>query len=201
MAIEKIPTVYELIGHEIHKKKGDSNEVIANYYHETKTVTYVNASFQRWHSESVNAFLASNELLVRDILRDDLPKDPPLTKAIPPRPKKSQEGDKTPEVVQWYYTYRPNQFKARYRVIGTYSGKVVYNEAIWIHRKGDGMLEYRGSRKIEDVVSNVILAHRATTLPGGKRLTYTPEECPDFQMDDEADDLAMDAAVVEDNQS
>jgi len=197
MANDKIPTSYELVGNEIHKIKGDSNTVIAHYDTATKTVRFENAAMQRWNADAVNAFLATNELLVRDVLRDDLPKDPPLTKAIPPRPKKGPEGDKTPAVVEWYYKFRPNQFKARYRVFGTYSGKVVYTEDIWTPRKGDQIMEFRGNRKVEAQVSNVLLAYRSTILPDGTRLTYTPEQCPDYQADDEADDLAMDAAVQE----
>jgi len=197
---DKIPVTYDLVGNEIHKRKGDEDTVIAHYYHDTKTVTYGNAALQRWNADAVNLYLSTNELLVQNILREDLPKDAPLTKAIPPRPKKGPEGDKTPAIVEWYYKFRPNQFKARYRVIGNYTGKVIYMEDVWIKRKGDQVPEYRAFRKVEDYVTNVILAHRSTVLPDGTRLTYTPEQCPDFQMDDEADDLAMDAAVQEEAQ-
>jgi len=198
MATDKIPITYELVGKEIHKRQGEDYKIVATYEGETKTLTFPNTAMQRWNSEAVNAFLAQNELLVQNVLLGTLPKDPPLTKAIPPRPKKGPEGDKTPEIVAWYRKYRPNQFIARYGVLGNYTGKVVIIESRWKPRPGDGILEYRGPQKIEKQVTDVLLARRATCLPDGTRLTYTPEECVEWH-EDEDQDLAQDTAV-EDNQ-
>lgn len=190
MANDKIAITYELVGDDIHKRQGESDKVVAKYIASTKTLTFPNSATQRWNSDGVNAFLATNELLVQNILRDDLPKDPPTTKAIPPRPKKGADGDKTVEVVDWYYQYKPNQFKARYKVIGTYTGKVRLIESIYIARPGDGILEYRGERKIEKQVNNVILAERKT------HLTYTPSECIEWHEDDDQD-MVNDTEVEE----
>jgi|GEM_PF-3636685 len=43
--------------------------------------------------------------------------------AIPPMPKMTrQAGDKTPELVEWYRDYKPEEYKAKYGIIGP--GKV-----------------------------------------------------------------------------
>src|SRR5512136_2701332 len=50
-------------------------------------------------------------------------------KDIPPPPKKTmRDGDKTPAYVEWLKKYKPNEYKARYGIIG--EGKVMKEKIV-----------------------------------------------------------------------
>lgn len=192
MAEERIPITYYIDpkSGEVHRKKGKGDEiledrVVAHYDAEKRVLTFKTLSALRSFKTGVVTFLAENELLVRSFQRGDMEPDPEPTKAIPPRPKKTKlEGDKTPEVVDWYFKYKPNEFATRYGVLGRYTGTVLVLKPKWEPRPIDGLMEYRGEQKWELEVRNVIVATRKT------HLTYTPEECSDWD-EEEAEDGVM----------
>lgn len=198
MADDRIPITYVLDPKtgDIHRKRGKGNEeiedkIVAKYDTATQKLTFPNANYLRNFSVGVTTFLSENELTVRDLERGDLPPDKPLAKNVPPRPKKNKfDGDKTPAVVQWYFDHKPNQFRTRYKVIGTFTGKVSLLEPQWRARPVDGLPEYRGEARVEREVVNAMIATRAVCglAPDGKsegpRLTYLPEECVGYNEDD-----------------
>lgn len=70
----------------------------------------------RWINEQASAEGSEVPALKSIVLQGDKP-DP--VKDIPPCPKKTmRDGDKTPAVVEWYKKYKPNEYKARYGIIG-----------------------------------------------------------------------------------
>lgn len=183
---ERIPVTYtyDVTKKEIHRKKGKGDailedKVVALYDAETGVVTFPDLHHLRNYKANVITFLAENELPIRSFQRADMDPDKPMSKSIPPRPKKTKhEGDKTEEVVEWYYRHFPNQFATRYGVIGTYSGPVEILEPQWVPRPVDGVLEYRGAAKVRETVKNAIVALRKT------HMTYTPEECLEWSEDE-----------------
>ena len=189
MADERIPVTYSLEGKDIHRRKGEGDKIIedkvvATYDGDAKVVTFPSLIFLKNYKTGVTTYLAANEMTVRSFQRADIEPDKPLTKAIPPRPKKLNSlGDKTPEVVQWYFDHRPNEFKARYGVIGKYTGPVRYKAPYWEKRAIDGMKEFRGEQWVETDVVNVIVATRSIDGINGK-LTYTEGECVNWMGDD-----------------
>lgn len=198
MAEERIPITYSFDPKtkEIRRKKGKGDEIIedkvvASYDPETQTVTYPSTNYRRLYKVGIITFLAENEMQIRSYAQEDLPADPPLTKAIPPRPKKNRhEGDKTPAVAQWYYNHKPSEFKVRYGYLGMYTGPVAILEPQWVPRPVDRALEYRGVVRVERDVANVIVAERSVCglAPDGKsegqRLTYIPDECLNWDGED-----------------
>ena len=198
MADERILVTYTLNATtgDIHRKKGKGDEiyediVVAKYNVEKQTVYFKDLLSLRNHKTGVMTFLSENEMLVKSWQREDLEPDQPITKAVPPRPKKNKhEGDKTPAVVEWYFKYKPNEFATRYGVLGVYSGPVIVRTPLWVPRPVDGVLEYRGDPKEEKTVSNAVVALRKT------HLTYTPEECVDW-----SDDVGEDAFEYEEEVS
>ena len=186
MADKRVPVSFELVGNEIHRRKGEGDKIIedkvvALYDADTKIVTFPTLHHIQNFKEGVITFLADNEFAVRDFVRADLPPDPKKGKAIPDRPKKDPLlGDKTPAVVQWYYDHKPNAFAARYGVIGRYTGKVIILEPQWVERNVDKLPEYRGAAKVELDVVNVLVATRKTEGLNHVRLTYSPDECPEW---------------------
>lgn len=189
MAEERIPITYYFDPNkgEIHRKKGKGDEiledrVVAHYDAEKRIVTFKNLSNLRSFKTGVVTFLADNEMLIRGFQRGDMEPDPEPTKAIPDRPKKNKfEGDKTKEVVDWYFKYKPNEFATRYGVIGKYTGTVLILKPIWEPRPVDRVPEYRGEQKWEIEVTNVLVATRKT------HLTYTPDECVNWDEEDAED--------------
>lgn len=196
MADERIPITYTFDNekHEIHRKRGKGAEiledkVVATYDPETQVVVFPNLSFLKSFKTGVMTFLAENELLVKSWQRADIEPDEPNSKKIPPRPKKTKyDGDKTPAVVDWYYRHKPNEFATRYGVIARYTGLVSYLVPQWEPRPVDGLSEYRGAARREVQVRDVMLATRAVCGMDGQRLTYTPDECPDWNEDEEDGD-------------
>lgn len=192
MADERIPVTYSYIPKtkEIRRKKGKGDEivedkVVAHYDAETQTVIVPSLSYLRNYKAGITTFLAENEMPVRSFQRGDLEPDKPLTKATPPRPKKNKhEGDKTPEVVEWYMTYRPNEFATRYGVLGRYTGPVEMLVPVWEPRPVDNIPEYRGEQRTKITVRNALVATRAVCGTDGKRLTYLPDECVDWEDED-----------------
>lgn len=188
MADERIPITYSFDAKklEIRRKKGKGDEivedrVVAKYDPESGIVVFPDLNHLRNFKTGVITFLAENEMIARSFQRGDMELDKPASKAIPPRPKKSKhEGDKTPAVVAWYYKYKPNEFATRYGVLGTYSGKVSYLDPTWEPRPVDRLSEYRGAQRVEEMVENAIVANRSVCEVAGKRLTYLPEECVDW---------------------
>ena len=182
-------------GGAIHRKKGKGDEIyedviVARYDSERQTVSFKDLQAVRNYRTGVMTFLSENELLVKSWQREDLEADKPLSKATPPRPKKTKhEGDKTKEVVEWYFKHRPNEFATRYGVIGTYSGPVIVRTPVWVRRPVDGVLEYRGDPKEEKTVTNVIISLRKT------HLTYTPDEAVDWNEDAGGDEMSYDTEV------
>jgi len=185
MADERIPITYtfDAKANEIRRKKGKGDEivedkVVAKYDPETQVVVFPNLNYLKNFKTGVITFLAENEMLVKSFQRGDMTLDKPLSKKEPPRPKKTKkEGDKTPAVVDWYFKYKPNEFATRYGVLGTYTGPVSLLEPTWRPRPVDGLPEYRGAERVEDNVVNAIVANRSVCAVEGKRLTYLPEEC------------------------
>ncbi len=185
MADERIPINYlfDPVKNEIHRKKGKGDEIIedkvvATYEPETQTLTFPSANFLRLYKSGVITFLSENEMLVRAFQRGDIAADKPLTKAIPPRPKKTRhEGDKTPAVVEWYHKYRYNEFCTRYGYLGKYTGMTITEQPQWEPRPVDGLPEYRGAPRVEKSVVDAMVATRKT------HMTYTPEECVDWDED------------------
>lgn len=183
MADKRVPVSFELVGNEIHRRKGEADKIIedkvvALYDAETKLVTFPSLYHIKNFKEGVITFLAENELTVRDFVRADMAADPKKGKSIPERPKKDRMlGDKTPAVVQWYFDHKPNAFAARYGVLGRYTGKVTILEPQWVERKIDKLPEYLGASKVEMDVVNVLVATRATEGLNHVRLTYTEAEC------------------------
>jgi hypothetical protein len=147
--------------------------VAAKYDAEKQIVTFKNAKAVKDFKESVITFLAENELLVKSFQRADVEPDKPLhDKSVPQRPRKTNhEGDKTPAVIDWYYKFRPNEFKTRYGYLGTYSGVVRFQLPQWEPRPVDGIPEYRGTRWETKDVTNVMVTLRKT------HLSFTPDEC------------------------
>lgn len=196
MASDKILISYSLDGEkkEIHRMEtqGDKilrDKVVAKYDPETQVLRFANQRSLKDHKTGVTSFLAENEYVIKRIQREDLPDDPPISaKNIPARPRKDPfQGDKTPSVVQWYHDHHPNEFATRYGVIGRYTGKVSYLEPVWeAHKDRPEVPEYRGQRRVEKMVVNVLVATRKTNL------TFLPEECVDF--DDEVPDNTEGAA-------
>lgn len=201
MAADKILISYSLDGEkkEIHRleTQGDKilrDKVVAKYDPETQVLVFENLRGVRDHKVGVVAFLAENEYIVKRLQRADLKADEPLSsKNIPPRPKKNPlEGDKTPEVVQWYHDHHFNEFCTRYGVLGRYTGQVSYLEPVWEpHKDRPEVPEYRGQRRVEKMVTNAIVALRKTNL------TFTPEECVDF--DEEVPDNTEQVAAAPTN--
>lgn len=192
MAEDRILTSYYFDGdkNEVHVKKisGDtivSDKVAAKYDPEAQKLVFANQNGLRLYKVGVLTFLAEQEMLVKIFERADLGPDKPLEKTVPGRPKKNKaEGDKTPAVVDWYRRYKPNEFKVRYGVMGNYSGPVLYLEPIWEPRPVDRVMEFRGEGKVEGNVSNVLVATRAVCGINGERLTYTPDECLNWDEDE-----------------
>ena len=192
MAEERVLTSYYLDSKkgEIHVKKmsGESvisDKVAAKYDADLQKLVFENANGLRLYKLGVLTFLADNELLVKIFEREDLGPDKPLAKNTPARPKKNKhEGDKTPAVVAWYRKYKPNEFKVRYGIIGVYTGPVLYLEPIWEPRPVDGVLEFRGEGKVKQDVINALVATRAVADEQGNRITYTPDECTDWDEDE-----------------
>lgn len=188
MADERIPISYYLDPgkNEIHRKKGEGDKIledkiVATYNPDTQVVTFPNLAFLKGYKTGVITFLAENELLVKSFQRGDMEADKPAGRSIPPRPKKTKhDGDKTPAVVQWYYDYKPNEFATRYGVLGRYTGPVHLLDPTWEPRPVDKLPEYRGVTHIDRDVVNVLVATRATVGMNGGRLTYTPDECTDW---------------------
>lgn len=173
----------EITKQEIQGDKVVNQKVVAKYNVETGELKYPNLRGVKENSEGVMAFLSTNEWVVRSMQREDLKPDKSIgDKNIPARPKKNKhDGDKTPEVVQWYFDHRPNEFATRYKVFGRYSGPVTYLEPVWEpHPDRPDIPEWMGTRKVKKIVSNVIVALRKTNL------TFTPEECDNF--DEESPD-------------
>jgi hypothetical protein len=204
MADERIPITYSYDAgtKAIHRKKGKGDEiledkVVATYDPDTRDVTFPSLSFLRGFKLGVITFLAENEMPIREFVRADLKADQPLTKNIPPRPKKDRlQGDKTPAVAEWYHRYFPSKFAARYGVIGTYSGPVSYLEPLWEPRPVDGVMEFRGCVRMNNQVDNAMVATRAVAGIKGDRLTYIPEECIEFDEEEpEIDEEAERGAV------
>lgn len=175
---------------EIHRKKGKDDAIledliVASYDPETKIVQFNNLNDVLRFKTGVITFLSENEMDIREFQRKDIRADK-RGKSLPPRPKKNKhEGDKTPLVVEWYHRHKFNEFCTRYGVIEEhYSGPVSYLEPKWEPRPVDGMLEYRGVVRYELNVTDVMIATRAVCDSKGDRLTYTPDECPDYSEDD-----------------
>lgn len=189
---DRIPITYyfDEKSQEIHMRKGKGDEiledkVVAHYDPESQALSFKNANQLRLWKLPVTTFLAENEMLIKSYQRADLEPDKPLTASIPPRPKKTKAaGDKTPAVVEWYRRYKPNEFKTRYGVIGTYTGPGLILEPIWEPRPVDRAPEYRGESKNEVDLVNVMVATRTVVGMDGKRLTFTVDECLNFDEDD-----------------
>jgi hypothetical protein len=186
MAEERVKVAYSIDpkNNEIHRKKisGEDlleDKIVAVYEPDSQTVTFPDQNHLRLYKRGVITFLSEDEKLVKSFQRGDLEPDAPLTKNIPPRPKKNKtDGDKTKAVVEWYHKYKPNEFATRYGVLGTYSGMVSYLEPQWVPRPVDRVPEYRGESRVEKEVTNAIVALRKT------HLTYLPEECVDWDEED-----------------
>lgn len=187
MANDRI-VIHHIIDHETkqitrQEIQGDkivNTKVVAKFDVETGVLLYPNLRGLKENSEGVMAFISTNEWVVRAMQREDMKPDKAVTdKSVPPRPRKNKhEGDKTPEVVQWYFDQRPNEFATRYKVVGRYSGKVSFRDPVWeAHKDRPEVPEYQGTRLIEKVVKNAIVALRKTNL------TFTPDECVDFDED------------------
>jgi len=200
MADDRIPITYSYdhANKEIRRKKGKGDEIIedkvvANYDPDTQTLEFPNANYRRLYKIGCITFLAENEMSIRDYAQKDLPPDPPTTKSTPARPKKDKaNGDKTQAVAQWYWDHKPSQFKARYGFLGFYSGKVSFLDPQWVERPVDRQLEYRGVARVERTVSNVMVCDRQVVGTNGERLTYTPDECVDY--DGEEPEVISEAA-------
>lgn len=189
MADDRIPITFSFDpkSKEIRRRKGKSDEIIedkvvATYDPETQVVIVPGLNFLRLYKQGIITFLAENEMTIRSFQRGDLELDKPSTKAIPPRPKKTKaEGDKTEAVVQWYHDHKPNEFATRYGVLGRYTGPVTVLEPVWRERPVDRLPEYAGEQKVLKEVKNVIVALRKT------HLTYTPDECDNWDEEDPED--------------
>lgn len=192
MAEDRILTSYYFVekSKSIHMKRAKGDEVIedklvAHYDPETAKVSFKNKAHTKLYKTPVMTFLAENELSMRSFVREDLPADKPATASTPPRPKKTKhDGDKTPAVVEWYRRYFPNEYITRYGIMGKYTGIVLVLVPNWEPRPVDGTLEYRGESKVEKKVENVDVATRAIVGKNGERLTYTPDECQEWDEDD-----------------
>jgi len=191
---ERIQVSYSLeegTGH-VHRKKIQEDQIIedrvvARYDAEKQILFFKNLYDLKNFKIGALTFLSENEMSVRTFQREDMDLDPPLTKDIPPRPKKNRlEGDKTDDVVSWYMKYRPNEFATRYGFLGTYTGKVLIRIPQWVPRPIDGQLEYRGEQRTEKDVVNAAVTLRKT------HLTYTPDECVDWDDDDPNSDIEDD---------
>lgn len=177
---DRIVSVYTFLpsSKEIRRKRvlGDQliDEVVAaNYDPDKKIVTFATARAVKDYKEAVITFLGENEMTVMSFQRADLDPDKPLNdKSVPPRPKKKNaEGDKTLAVIDWYFKFRPNEFKTRYGYLGTYSGFVRFKQPTWEPRPMDNKPEYRGEVWVEDEVTNVMVTLRKTPM------SFLPEEC------------------------
>jgi hypothetical protein len=74
---------------------------------------------------------------------------------IPPMPKKNPRlGDKTPEVVEWYRRYKPEEYKARYGIRG--DGTVTKTRKV--------LDEKTGQLKTETYEVEALIAERKTHL-------------------------------------
>lgn len=170
----------EITRQEIQGDKVVNQKVVAKYDVDTGVLLYPNLRGLKENSEGVMAFISTNEWVVRAMQREDLKPDKSVgDKSVPPRPKKNkQEGDKTPEVVQWYFDHRPNEFATRYKVVGRYTGPVEFRDPIWeAHKDRPEVPEYRGTQGVRKDVRNAIVALRKTNL------TFTPDECVDWDED------------------
>lgn len=187
------------------------NKVVAKYDPDSQILTFPDLNANRLYKTGVIAFCGENEFAIREFKRGDLPQDQPLSASVPARPKKDRlQGDKTPSVVEWYFRHRFNLFCSRYTVLDRhYSGMVRFKQPHWRARPGDGEQEYVGELTFELRVTDVIVAVRAVCITEidsrtgcEKRVTFTPEECIDWEEDGEplrdVDEVAASAGSSDD---
>lgn len=192
----------EMFGEEVVRE-----EIVARYDADPKKqiVYFKSQTMLHKFKTGVVTFLASNEMLVRSFQREDMKADAPLSKNIPPRPKKDpMQGDKTPAVVEWYFKYRFNEFCARYGVFldqnkepVKYNGRVSFMEPIWRDRPGDGEKEFIGEVRRPMDGEKPIVVTDALVSQSKTHLTYLPSECLDL---DEEDPSGFDAVVDDDDE-
>lgn len=144
---------------------------VATYRATDKTLVLV----EEWENfrPAVVRWLNENDMPPARIIRESddtpTPKAAAPARVIPPMPKKNPRlGDKTPAVVDWYKRYKPEEYRARYGIIGPgmvtktrkvldpETGKTVTQayevEAVIAHRKipGTEKLEANEARMAEE---------------------------------------------------
>lgn len=178
-------------------------QIVARYDPVKQIVYFKSQTLLMKYKVGVITHLAADEKLIRSFQREDMKPDAPLTKNIPPRPRKDpMQGDKTPAVVEWYFRHRFNEFCARYGAfLGAdkkplkYSGPVSYMAPVWRDRPGgDGVQEFVGQVRKNEDVTEVIVTQAKT------HLTFTPEECVNWDAEamesEEAPDLGNEKVSV-----
>jgi hypothetical protein len=179
------PKTGEIIRSESFGEELVKQEIVARYDADKQTVFFKSQSLLMKYKTGVITHLAGDEKGMRSFQREDMAADGPITKKIPQRPTKDKmQGDKTPEIVEWYFTYFPNEFCTRYAVVLKdgkplkYSGPVSYMAPVWRARPGDGQPEFVGQVRKEEIVSDVMVARSKT------HITFLPEECLGLDQDD-----------------
>lgn len=113
----KLPDIRYAIGEngDIQRTDKDSTTRVANLLETTLRLVPEHAKFR----PAVVRWLNAEGYTIKSVLLEgDTPAGPDLD--IPPMPKKSmRDGDKTPEVVEWYRKYKPEEYRARYGIQGT----------------------------------------------------------------------------------
>jgi hypothetical protein len=121
--VAKAPTItYTLVGTEIIRTDKDGPLHVANLSKIGGKLTLALIEEHARFRPAIVRHLNENELTPEAIIlagSETAAEKENARTDIPPMPKKSRvHGDKTPEVVEWYRKYKPNEYAARYGIIG-----------------------------------------------------------------------------------
>lgn len=114
--VGKAPAIdYNLTEGKVTRTDKDGTLHVANFTEDGKLVLIEeHAKFR----PAIVRFLNDNDLKITAVVLEGDENAKPKAN-IPPMPKKSMRlGDKTPEVVEWYRKYHPEEYKARYGIKG-----------------------------------------------------------------------------------
>lgn len=156
--------VYELGGKEgdpsrsITRTDQQGSAEVAVYHGDSKTLEFVSTAAANYRLPVIRcvgeAGLKYSKFAIKGGGADKVDPSSPKRPKIDPR-----MGDKTPEIVEWYRDYRPNEFKIRYGVMGYAAQRLPKKDAA-----GNKMYDPKTSQQQFEVRKHVLVAARKTHL-------------------------------------
>jgi hypothetical protein len=116
---QKAPDIIYAMGAEgaVTRTDKDSTIIVANVREDGALILV--PEWQKFRPAVVRWLNAQDKAPTAIYVEGDEPAPGKPQRQIPPMPKKDLRlGDKTPEVVEWYRRYKPEEFRARYGVVG-----------------------------------------------------------------------------------